>query len=64
LTKVGQQQQIRVYDAYEGGSLVIDALVNGPQSVRWSGIGGGIFFNSDLNAVGGSVSLNEMFFIR
>jgi lysophospholipase L1-like esterase len=64
LSKVGQQQQIRVYDAYEGGSLVIDQLVNGPNSVRWSGVGGGIFFNSNTEAVAGSVFLNEMFFIR
>ena len=64
LTKVGQQQQIRVYDAYDGGTLIIDQLANGDNSVRWAGIGGGIFFNSDDNASAGSVYLNEMFFIR
>ena len=54
------QQRIKVFNTPHGTTTIINQLIPLVDSVRWGGIAGGVFYNSDVPAVDGIVELLKM----
>lgn len=60
VTRESGQQRIKVFNTPHGTTTIIDQLIPLATSVRWGGIAGGLFYNSDAAASDGIVELLKM----
>lgn len=60
ISREGGSQRLNVYDSLYGATTIISVLLPLADSVRWGGVAGGLFYNSDTAAADGTVELLKL----